>query len=258
MMRHPSSPLVLAVVLLGWASSSVRAGELIVDLGKSRGITLVGTIRRWDADGNARAPVDPKAAIDRPRVDARAERAHDGRWVFRDLAEGRHDLVILVEGRVRVEGFGYPPVNEFDPFLARDAKPPDDETRDAIVKDIARSRHYENKVAPLSLAGDDKQVRLLVQLVRDQPTSFDAEFGAPAATIRHEIWQYSNQYGGWVKERRTKVLDRIILAKRELHQWTWVWKPELGGIAVGREPVTVSYELPANFDRRSDRGWFAD
>jgi hypothetical protein len=257
MMRFPSPHLALAV-LLGWASSSAQGGELIVDPGRSRGITLVGAIFRWNADGNARVPVDPKAAIDRPRLDARAERAADGRWVFHDLAEGRYDLVILAEGRVRVEGFGYPPVNEFDPFLPPDAKPPDDETRAAIVQDIARSRYYENKVAPLFLAGDDKQVRLLVQLVRDQPTSYDAEFGAPAATIRHEIWQYSNQYGGWVKERRTKVLDRIVLGRSELHGWTWVWTPQLGGIAVGRETVTVSYELPAKFDRRNDRGWFPD
>lgn len=253
MMKFHFSHLILAAVL-GWGVSPAWAGDLTVNLGRSRGVTLVGAIRRWDADGNARAAVDPRAAIDAPRVDARAEPGPDGRWVFRNLADGRYDLVILAADRVRVEGSGYPPVNEFDPFLPSNAGPPEDETRDVILKDIAGARHYENKVAPLFLAGDDRQVRVLVQLVRDQPTSF----GAPVATIRHEIWQYSNQNGGWVKDRRTKVLDRIILDRSELHRWTWIWKPQLGGITVGEEPVTVSCELPARFDPRVDRGWLRD
>ena len=143
-------------------------------------------------------------------------------------------------------------------FSSPDARSPVDETRDWIVGDIAKSRHYENKVSPLFLAGDEKQVRVLVQLVRDRPTSFDADFGAPAATVRHEIWQYSNNYGGWIKERRTKVLDRILMARSELRRWTWVWKPQLGGIEVGKKPVTVLYELPQKFDRRTDSGWFPD
>lgn len=251
-MRFPTYLLVLAASC--W--NSARAGELIVDLGKTEGATLVGAIRRWDEDGKARAAVDPKAKIESPRVDARAERGPDGRWIFGNLAEGRYDLVILTADRVRVEGFHYPPINEFDPFLAADAKPPDDETRDWILKDVAKARHYENKVSPLFLAGDDKQVRLLVQLVRDQPTSFDADFGALAATVRHEIWQYSHNYGGWVKDRRTKVLDRILMARSEFRLWTWVWKSQLGGIEVGKKPVVVSYELPTKFEPGTDLGWF--
>ncbi len=183
------------------------AGELVVSLGESEGVTLVGAIRRWDDDGKPRTPVDPKARIESPRVDARAERRDGGRWIFPDLADGIYDLVILASPRVRVEGFRYPPISEFDPFLAADAKEPDAEIRETIIKHIAKSRHYENKVAPLYLAGNDKQVRILVQLVRDQPTSFDGDFGAPVATARHEIWQYTNNYGGWVKDRRTEVLE---------------------------------------------------
>jgi hypothetical protein len=260
-MRFKPCHLVLVVALYGGDVGNPvpsRAGDLIVDLGKPRGVTLLGAINRWDQDGNARVPVDPKAKIDGPRVDARAEPGPDGRWTFRNLAEGRYDLVILTDDRVRVEGFAYPPINEFDRFLPRDAQPPDEDTRGAIVKDIARSRHYENKVAPLFLAGDEKQVRVLVQLVRDQPTSFDGDFGDPAATIRHEVWQYTNNYGGWVKERRTKVLDRLIMARGDLHRWTWIWTHRLGGIEVGRGPVTVSYDWPERFDPRTERGWFRD
>ncbi len=250
------------VIVLGtaplWGLPAAPAGELVVSLGTSENVTMVGAIQRFDDDGKPRAPVDPNAKIDRPRVDAQAERGDGGRWVFRDLAAGTYDLVILTSRRGRVEGFRYPPITEFDPFLPPDARPPDDETRDLIVRDIAKARHYENKVAPLYLAGNDKQVRILIQLVRDQPTSFDGDFGAPVATVRHEIWQYTNNYGGWIKDRRTEVLDRVLLPKAEFHRWTWVWEPKLGGIQVGRKPASVSYELPRRFDPQTARGWFPD
>ena len=68
------------------------------------------------------------------------------------------------------------------------------------MRDIAKSRHYENKVSPLFLAGDDKQVRILMQLVRDQPTSFDGDYGSGLlARIvgqkkAREIWFLCDQY----------------------------------------------------------------
>jgi hypothetical protein len=238
------------------AWSPVRAGDFIVDLGKAVELSLVGAVQRWDEEGKTRLPVDPKAKIAEPRVDARAVRQGGGKWIFRNLPPGRYDLVVLGVDHLRVEGFRYPPINEFDLFLAPDAKAPEEETRDWIVKHIAGSKHYENKVVPLFLAGDEKQVRILLQLVRDQPTSYDGDFGAPVATVRHEIWQYSNQYGGWVKDRRTEVLDRILMARSEFQRWTWVWEPRLGGIEVSTKPVTVTYELPEKFDPHEARGWF--
>src|SRR5208283_2587417 len=117
-----------------------------------------------------RATVDPKAVIDKPAVAATAERREGNRWVFQKLAPGRYDLVILAAGRRRIEGFDYPPLTEFDPFLPATGSAPA-EIRDWIVKDIAKTHYYENKVKPLFFAGDDKQVRVFVQLLRDQPTS---------------------------------------------------------------------------------------
>jgi hypothetical protein len=247
----------LTIVIGGvLGSGTARAGDLAIGLGKSADVSFVGAVRRWDDDGKPRYPVDPKAKIDAPRVDARALQAGDGRWVFRDLPPGSYDLIVLVRDRVRIEGFRYPPLREFDPFLPADANRPDDETRDWIVGHIAKSQHYENKVAPLFLAGDEKQVRILLQLVRDKPTSYDTDFGAPVATVRHEIWQYTNNYGGWVKDRRTEVLDRIILAKSEFQRWTWVWERRLGGIEVGTKPLSIEYDLPERFDPQTAKGWF--
>lgn len=260
-MRPDLRRLGLMAVLSGAFSlaglpAPARAGDLTVDLGKSAAVSMLGAVRRWDQDGKRLVAVDPKAKIDSPRVDARAAPDGAGNWVFHNLAPGTYDLVILGKERVRVEGFRYPPINEFDPFLPAAAKEPDEETKDWIIQDIAKSKHYENKVAPLFLAGDDKQVRVLVQLVRDKPTSYDADFGAPVATVRHEVWQYTNNYGGWVKDRRTEVLDRVLLAKSEFERWTWVWEPRLGGITVDAKPVKISYELPARFDPQKARGWF--
>jgi hypothetical protein len=252
----------MVVLLCEWGPPDVHAGDLTVTLGGpgTDKITLVGAIRRWDDDGKPRVPVDPKAKIDAPRVDAQGvgDGNGNGRWSFRGLAPGRYDLVVIQSNKVRLEGFHYPPVKEFDPFWASDAKAPEDETCALVVDDIAKSRHYENKVTPLFLAANDPgtEVRVFVQLVRDLPTSYDRDFGAPVATARHEVWQYTNRYGGWVKERATRVFDRVLMARTDFEQWTWVWEPRLGGIIVGEAPATVMFPLPDRLDPRSARGWF--
>jgi hypothetical protein len=236
-----------------------RGSLLILKLDNDEGVTHVGAICRWDEDGNSRKPVNPKAKIDHPELTATAARRGAGCWVFGKLSPGRYDLVILKKGRVRVEGFHYPPVREFDPFFPATGKDPDEDSRKWILNDIAKGRRYENKVAPLVLAGDGKQVRILMQLVRDQPTSYDGEVGFPVATVRHEVWQYTRRYGAWSKERATRLLDRILLPRDELRKWTWVWEPRLGGIEVkGDRAVHITYRLPRHFEARNCRGWFPD
>jgi hypothetical protein len=222
--------------------SSLQAADLTVDLKNGESATLLGAIARFDADGNLRKLPDEKAKIDAPAVDAKAERTGSNRWIFKNLPAGKYDLVLLLKDRVRLEGFQFAPVREFDPFLAPDAAAEDD-ARDFIVGDIKKSRHYENKVEPLYLAGDKKTVRILVQLLRDKPTSYEAE-SPGAATMRHEIWQYAWNYGGWQKEKRTKVLDRVLLHRDELRKWTWLWDPKLGGLEMKEKPVEVKYEIP--------------
>lgn len=249
--RSPGAPrgaaVVLGLCLALQASGSLHAADVIVELTNATKVTLVGAIHRWDDDGNARRPVNPKAKIEVPEVDAVAVQTRPTTWRFKALPPGRYDLVILARDRVRIEGFGYPPVREFDPFLAPTDESPN-ATRAWIIGDIAKATYYENKVTPLRFAGKDKQIRLLVQLLRDKPTSFDAEFGEPVATIRHELWQYDLRYGAWSKEKRTRVFDRVLMAKRELRQWTWVWEPALGDLQAGRQPITVRYTLPRTFE----------
>ena len=241
--------------LVGLLATTASAADLILELENAADVHFVGAIRRWDADGNPLRPVDPKAAIASPAVDTRGAQVSGGRWILADLKPGRYDLVLLARQRVRIEGFDFPPVLEFDPFFST-TDVPDAAACDWIRQDIAQSRHYENKVAPLFFAGKGEHIRVFVQLLRDQPTSYDREFGEPVATLRHEVWQYTFRYGAWTKEPRTRVLDRVLMAKRELQQWTWVWEPSLGGIQVQGDPVTVRYRVPARFDPREARGLF--
>ena len=238
--RVPSSLLLLAAfVTVFLATTSAPAAKVTLQLGNSENVTLVAALNRWDQDGNARRQVDTKAKIDAPAVDAVAEKTGKNTWTFKSLPPGKYDFLIMTKDQVRIEGFYYTPVLEFDPIFESDADTTE-ETREFILENIAASRHYENKVVPLYMGGDKKAVRVLVMLIRDLPTSYTKGAG----TIRHEIWQYSWNYGGWVKEKRTRVLDRILMQVSDLKQWTWLWEPKLGGVDVKSKPVTVKYTLP--------------
>jgi hypothetical protein len=230
----------------------LRAADFSVELKNGENVTAVGFIERFDKDGNLRKTPDEKAKIDSPKFDATAERAGSDHWVFKNLPAGKYDLVLLLKDRVRIEGFQFAPVKEFDPFLSPDAAPEDD-ARDFILDDIKKSQHYENKVEPLYLSGDKKTARILVQLIRDKPTSYESEMPG-AATMRHEIWQYTWNYGGWQKEKRTKVLDRVLLPRDELRKWTWLWDVKLGGLEMKDKPAELKYEIPKKMKESKLKG----
>lgn len=243
-MKAVTTPFILLATAAGLLlPAASRAATLTVELGEASQVTLVGALNRWDQDGNPRRPVNTKAKIDTPNLDAVASSRGQGTWEFADLPPGKYDLVILASGHLRVEGWTYAPVLEFDPFFPADATV-DDQVRQLIADDIRKSPHYENRVEPLAMGGDSKIARVLVMLVRDKPTSYESDMPG-AATLRHEIWQYTLQYGAWSKEKRTRVLDRILLTRQELHRWTWLWDPKLGGIELKTTPVRISYTLPS-------------
>ena len=77
---------------------------------------------------------------------------------FKDLAPGKYDLVILARDRVRVEGWYYTPVLEFDPVFPPTATT-DEETAEFILDHIKKSPHYENKVVPLYLGGNTSTLK---------------------------------------------------------------------------------------------------
>ncbi len=81
-----------------------QGGDLTIEIRGGAKVKFVGAVDRWDQDGNPRKPVNPKAKIEAPEVQAVAQEA-GGSWVFRNLAAGKYDLVILAGERLRVEGF---------------------------------------------------------------------------------------------------------------------------------------------------------
>ena len=234
------------IVVCGVSVNTSLAAELVVAIeGDSSEIKQLGAFQRWDADGNPTKPVNPNAKIDQPEVDATATRqGRGGRWVFKNLEPGTYDLVLMTNDKTRIEGWHYPPVLEFDPFFGPSA-PVKDSVKTFITGDIKKSKHYENKVRPLAMGGDDETVRVLVSLLRDKATSYKAGYG----TLRFEVWQYSKKYGAWAKEKRTRVLHRLILPVAELRQWKWLWDPKLGQIKVGGSGKTLEYHLPTAKER---------
>lgn len=270
---------VLFAAVISLIAVEVLAAKVTVDLGKSQGVSFVGAIQRWDEDGNHRKLPDPKAQIGAPVVDATALDEGNGQWVFKNLPKGKYDLVILgaggkgdsprlgeapsgpfrqtgtvpFSGPWRIEGFQFVPVHEFDPFFPPDMGI-DEETREFVLDHIKKSPQYENVVEPLYLVGDKKVVRVLMMLLRNKPTTYNEI--PNAATLRHEVWQYSSNYGGWQKDKRTKVIDRVIMNGDELRRWTWLWDPKLGGINVASSPVHVRYQLPAPSGQRKLKGLY--
>ena len=129
--------LLLALSVCEGANLSIR-----LDQGSEK-VALVGAFQRWDLDGNPTRQVNPTAQIERPEVDLVAERAGGDTWVFAKLKPGKYDLVILCENRLRVEGWEYAPVLEFDPFF-----PPSPRWRTAGPRNVdqIKSPPHENKV----------------------------------------------------------------------------------------------------------------
>jgi hypothetical protein len=244
---YVSLSLVLSVSWI--VPRPLEAAKVTVEIAGGDNVTFVGAFQRWDQDGNLVKKVNPKAKIEQPEVDAVATKASENQWVFSNLKPAKYDLVILAGQRVRIEGWEYAPVLEFDPFFPPTATVEEEETRDFVLEHIRKSQHYENKVEPLYAGGDKKAVRILVMLIRDKMTSFESDF-AGAATMRFEIWQYSWNYGGWVKEKRTRVMHRVIMHRDELRKWKWLWDPKLGAVEVGKSPLTIRYQMPSPSDKK--------
>lgn len=240
---RPYSVAGILAALLPLASGS--GGEIRVTITPEDRVQEIGVVRRFDAIGMPVREVDPKAKFHAPYRD---QTATGGSAVFRNLPLGKYDVILFLDDGTRIEGYHWPIFDEFeDPALPGFRTPPPDEVAELVREKIAAGRYYENKIEPLAMGGDEEQVRVLVQLLRDERTSFDGMFGEPVATLRYEIWQYDNQFGGWVKERQTRLLHRLIDGKSRMRKRTWLWDPKLGGLEL-REPgdrVQLDYRLPA-------------
>jgi hypothetical protein len=220
------------------------AGELTVTIEPADRVASVGVVCRFAEDGSLLRPIDPKATFDAPHRDTVAERVPA---TFRDLKTGTYDLIVFLKDGTRLEGFHIPLFDELDDADSEIfSRPPAEEVQTEIRKLIKSGRYYENKVTPLFFRGSEQHARVLMQLVRDEPTSFDTEFGAPVATVRYELWQFTNRFGSWSRERKSKILHRVLEPKERLTKRRWLWTSALGGIRItGEAPdQKLTYRIP--------------
>jgi len=237
---------VLGLVCCTFPLSASQAGELTISVAPDSRVASIGVVRRFDENGTLARPVNPKAKFEAPYYDQVISR---GSAHFQNLLPGTYDAIVFLKDGTRLEGYHWPIFNEFDdPDDPAFATPPPDEVVQFLKDKIAGTRYYENKVTPLVFAGDEKHVRVLMQLLRDRKTSYDKKFGAPVATLRYEVWQFTNQYGGWVRDKHSKVLHRLLDSVANMRTKTWLWDRKLGGwkVTPDRAAMTVSYEIPAD------------
>ena len=116
-----------------------------------------------------------------------------------------------------------------------------------LLKWVDNVKAFENKRRVLFIRGDDASAKLLVELIRDQPTTLAAP--EPAVFWRVEIWTFRKLHGGWEKTGY-KVQERENLSAREFRKLSRVFEAALGGFvvpAVGRA-IVPDYKLPDKLD----------
>lgn len=149
-----------------------------------------------------------------------------------ELPAGTYDLhVELEDGRI-FEGADLR-------VRAADAAPPLSERDEKAIRErVASMKLFENERHILAISGSGDRARILVRLVRTEPTSYDGEFGEPVAISRWEIWEFRKRTGSWVKEG-AKVLRRFLVPKRKLGELRWDFLPSLGGVDVAAGAQTI-------------------
>lgn len=236
---------ISVLIVIAFPSGDLcHAGELIVSIEPGEQVARVGIARRFHPDGTLARKVDPKAKFESPYTD-RESAGNSAR--FEKLPAGTYDVIIFLKNGTRLEGYHWPIFNEFDdPEDPVFDTPPPKEIEEYLREKIAATSYYENKVTPLAFAGGEDQVRVLMQLLRDDKTSFDQQFGAPVATLRYEIWQFNNNFGGWTRDKHSKVLHRILDAKSNVRKKEWLWVRELGGHTLREDDssIQLKYRLP--------------
>ena len=128
------------------------------------------------------------------------------------------------------------------------------EDRKWLVDWVDGIRGFENKRRVLDLDGTGEHARVLVEKVRDKPTSLAVK--EPTAFWRIEVFDFEKRYGGWSKvENRFTVIVREQVSIRRFRTYRWMFEKRLGGIRVEADAVTTvpPYEVPETLDPACSR-----
>jgi len=106
---------------------------------------------------------------------------------------------------------------------------------------------FENKKRVLDLDGTGTRARVLVEKLRDTPTTLPVK--EPTAFWRTEIFDFQKYYGGWTKEKYT-VIVRQRVSIQVFRTYRWMFEKRLGGIRVAADGVTTvpEYAVPQTLD----------
>ena len=192
--------------------------------------------------------VDMVYAIDRlargwPKPKHGGER-RDDLWVVPNLAPGYYDLYISTDDGV-VEGANMKIINEIDEeeVPGKDAPELTEAGRKALADYCMKTKIWENNRRILAIAGHARRACVLIEKLMTADTSLPSD--QPQLFWRPEVWHFENHYGGWVKIKRTIVLERERLPVATWETLRYRFVPALGGLHVQTsEPLVVEYQLP--------------
>ncbi|KPJ57747.1 MAG: hypothetical protein AMS16_00840 [Planctomycetes bacterium DG_58] len=156
----------------------------------------------------------------------------------RDQLPRDFDLVIVVD--VQKHKVGEIRIVPVPPELT-------EKDRKWLIDWVDKLKIFENKKRVLDLDGTGDRARVLVEKLRDRPTTLPAK--EPTAFWRVEIFHFQKYYGGWNKEKYT-VIVRQRVPIRKLRTYRWMFEKRLGGIRVAADAVTdvTEYEVPSKLD----------
>jgi len=147
-----------------------------------------------------------------------------------DVPAGTYDLHFELDegtgGGLKIDGA------DMRVGAAKDAPALRDRDRDAITKRILTMKTFENEKHVLAIDGAGDRAKALVKLVRTNPTTYDRKYGERVAIFRWEVWNFRKRTGSWVRERKSLVLRRFMVAKRKMDELRWDFRPALGGVDV--------------------------
>jgi len=237
---------ILALVAFLRKASEQRAEEAFIPdelLAKVRQARMTAVYLRRDAPAGAKEEPPKKVPLkdeERPQVSDTLLGLISLMRV-RDRLPRDYDLVIDVRG-------GKAGAITVEP-LSPEMTPAD---RKWLTDWVNNLKIFENKKRVLEIEGTSKQARVLVEKLRDKPTTLAAK--EPMAIWRVEIFDFRKYYGGWTKEKY-HVIVRERVPIRRFRTYRWVFEKRLGGIQVGADSVTTvpEYEIPDKLDAARGR-----
>ena len=216
---------VAALAIAGSASGAAsRSGRIEGALTAPEGAKVV---RVSAIDRNIKAPMIAK---EMPVKELPGRLLAGGTRFEVDVPPGTYDLHFELEDGIKqnlkIDGA------DMRVTAAEDALALRPRDREAITKRVLTMRTFENEKHVLAIEGAGDHAKALVKLVRTNPTSYDGQFGERVAVFRWEVWSFRKRTGSWVRERKSKVLRRFLVAKRKMAELRWRFIPALGGIDV--------------------------